>query len=243
MGRRTLLLIAALVVAALGTALVFIYVNNYTGEVDDGQVRVEVLVATQDVAAGTTAADASAAGAFEVQETTRDLQAPGAISDISLISDEVALAPIFTGQQIQTQMFGSSGGDQSPLLNVPENQIAISVQLGDPNRVAGFVEPGSEVAVFASVESNGEPETRVLLDKADVIAVGATTLVTQTTTTDEGEQTTEEIPRAILTLALSQKDAQRVIFAQEQGPLYFALLPKDSSVKAGPPTNEQNLFN
>jgi pilus assembly protein CpaB len=97
--------------------------------------------------------------------------------------------------------------------------------------------------VFASLEDNGKPTTRVLLPKADVIAVGATTLITQTTTTDTGESTTEEIPLAILTLALSQKDAQRVIFAQDQGPLYFALLPEGSQVKPGGATTSQNLFN
>jgi pilus assembly protein CpaB len=240
MGRRTLLLIAALVVAALGTALVFIYVNNADNRANEDATLVKVLVATQDVAAGTTAADASAAGAFEEKEVTIASRAGGATNDISLISDQVALAPIFTGQQIQVQMFGSP--QNTSLLNVPDGQIAISVQLGDPNRVAGFVEPGSEVAVFASVEKNAEPTTQVLLEKADVIAVGATTIVTQTTTTDAGESTTEEIPRAILTLALSQKDAQRVIFAQEQGPLYFALLPKGSNVKSGGATNSQNLF-
>ena len=99
------------------------------------------------------------------------------------------------------------------------------------------------MAVFASLDdASGASSTRVLLPKADVIAVGATTVITQTTATDTGASTTEEIPRAILTLALSQKDAQRVIFAQDQGPLYFGLLPKDSKVTTGGATNSQNLF-
>ena len=162
MGRRTGLLIAALVVAALGTALVFIYVNNADARANDDATLVKVLVATQDVAAGTTAADASAAGAFEEKEVTTGSQADGALSDITVISDQVALAPIFTGQQIQTQMFGSPASTSA--LNVPKDQIAISVQLGDPNRVAGFVEPGSEVAVFASLDdASGASSTRVLL--------------------------------------------------------------------------------
>ena len=78
---------------------------------------------------------------------------------------------------------------------------------------------------------------------AMTLFVGASTVVTQTTTTESGESTTEEIPRAILTLALDQQDAQRVIFAQEQGPLYFGLLPADAKVNDGNPTNSQNLFN
>ena len=242
MGRRTVLLIAALVVAALGTALVFLYVNNLESEANDGAKLVKVLEASQQVAAGTTAADASAAGAFELVETPQSAVVDGALSDITVIGEQVALAPIFPGQQILTQMFGSP--TQTSGLNVPKGQLAISVQLGDPNRVAGFVEPGSQVAVFASVDDGtGQTETRILLTSADVIAVGATTIITTTTTDQTGESTTEEIPRAILTLALDQQDAQRVIFAQEQGPLYFGLLPEDANVKDGSPTNSQNLFN
>jgi len=240
MGRRTLLLIAALVVAALGTALVFIYVNGAQQRANQDATLVKVLVASQDVAAGTTAADASAAGAFEEKEVTTSSQADGAISDITAISDEVALAPIFTGQQIQLQMFGSVANTSA--LSVPKGRDAISVQLGDPNRVAGFVEPGSEVVVFWT-SVNGTI-TRVLLPKATVIGVGASTVTTQTTTTDAGATTTEQISRAILTLALTKTESQRVILGQDQhvGYLYFGLLPVNSHLTARAPTTTQNLF-
>ena len=242
MGRRTVLLIAALVVAALGTALVFLYVTNYTGDIDEGNKLVKVLQAQQPVTAGTTGSQASADGAFEQVELPQSAVPAGALSDISVVGDQVALSPIFEGQQILTQMFGTSTPTSG--LPIPKGQLAISVQLGDPNRVAGFVDPGSQVAVFSTIEgADGDSETRVLLTAADVIGVGATTVVTQTTTDETGESTTEEIPRAILTLALDQQDAQRVIFAQEQGPLYFGLLPEDADVKGGSPTNSQNLFN
>jgi pilus assembly protein CpaB len=242
MGRRTVLLIAALVVAALGTALVFLYVTNYTGDIDEGNELVKVLQAQQQVDAGTTASQASEDGAFVLVELPQSAVPDGALSDISPVSEQVALAPIFEGQQILTQMFGTqldTGG-----LNVPKDQLAISVQLGDPNRVAGFVQPGSKVAVFSTIDgTDGDSETRILLTSADGIGVRATTGVTQTTTDETGESTTEEIPRAILTLALDQQDAQRVIFAQEQGPLYFGLLPEDANVRDGQPTTSQNLFN
>ena len=96
-------------------------------------------------------------------------------------------------------MFGTVATTSA--LSVGKGEIAIAVELGDPNRVAGFVEPGSQVAVFATVENaNQEQETRVLLTRSDVIAVGASTVTTQTTTDDSGESTTEEISRAILPL-------------------------------------------
>jgi pilus assembly protein CpaB len=244
MGRRTVLLIAALVVAALGTVLIFVYVKNADDRAQADAAPVDVLVATQDVAAGTTAADASNAGAFEIQEVPTSAAAQGALTDISIISDQVALAPIFPGQQILAQMFGAPGSETG--LNVPKDKLAISVQLGDPERVAGFVAPGSDVAIFATVAATGATatgeSTQVLLPKVEVIGVGATSLSTQTVTTDTGEQTTEEIPRTILTLAVDQKEAQRVINAQSAGSLYFGLLGDEAKVRTGSPTTSQNLF-
>jgi pilus assembly protein CpaB len=242
MGRRTLLLIAALVVAALGTVLIFVYVQSIQNEVDEGQEPVTVLVATEQVTAGTTAIDASNDGAFEEQVVPRSAAASGVLTDISIISDQVALAPIFPGQQILAQMFGTATGQSG--LSVGKGQVAISVQLGDPERVAGFVVPGSEVAIFATQsgeEATGE-FTAVLEPSVKVIGVGATTITTQTTTTEEGEATTEEIPLAILTLEVDQRQAERIINAQSGGSLYFALLGEDTRVRTGGSTNQQNLF-
>ena len=129
---------------------------------------------------------------------------------------------------------------------MPKDKLAISVQLGDPERVAGFVVPGSKVAIFATLATDAAvagDATAVLLPEVEVIGVGATTLTTQTTTTDEGESTTEEIPLAILTLAVDQKQAQQIINAQSGGSLYFGLLGDGTKVRSGPATTTQNLFN
>jgi pilus assembly protein CpaB len=64
--------------------------------------------------------------------------------------------------------------------------------------------------------------------------VGDTTVVS-TTKTDEdtGEQTTEEVPRTLLTLAVDQAEAEKVIYASVNGDLAFALLTDKSTVKPG----------
>jgi pilus assembly protein CpaB len=241
MGRRTLLLIAALVVAALGTAMVFLYVNNLEEQANDNAELVEVLAATDYIAPGTTAAAASEAGAFEKVKIPRSLAPAGVISDPAVVADLVALAPIFEGQAILGQMFGTPSASTG--LTIPKGKLAVAVQLGDPNRVAGFVSPGSEVAVFVTLaDATGGEKTQVLLERATVIAVGPSTVTTLTTTDEEGEQNVEEISRAILTLALDQRESQQIIFAQNSGTLYFGLLSEDSEVRPGGPTTDENLF-
>jgi pilus assembly protein CpaB len=233
------LLIAALVVAALGTVLIFVYVQNADERAQDDAAPVDVLVATQQVAAGTTAADASNDGAFEIQTVPSSAQAEGALSDITIVSDQVALSPIFPGQQILAQMFGPPGGETDGL-NVPKDKLAMSVQLGDPERVAGFVAPGSEVTIFWTPAS-GDP-TVVIIPKANVLATGATTLATQVVVDETGESTTSEIPQAIITLEANQIEAQRIINGQANGELYFGLLGQGTKTRSGVPTFTQDLL-
>ena len=48
------------------------------------------------------------------------------------------------------------------------------------------------------------------IPEAPVIAVGQTTMTTATTTTAEGAQTTESLPLTLFTLAVDQKEAEKV---------------------------------
>lgn len=251
MGRRTVLLVVAVLIAALGTSLVFVYANNANDRALADQKPVEVLFAKTAIAPGVSASDASKAGAFELREIASKSVAPGALSDITPIADKVALAQIFPGEQIIAAKFGDRGAISS--LPIPGDKVGISVQLGDPARVAGFVQPGSSVAVFvtmsgqqagAAPNQQSQSFTRVLLPKAEVIAVGPSTFTTTTSSNNStGQTNTEQVPKAILTLALSQVDAQKLIYASQNGQLYFALLTADSKVTPGGPTTTDNLFN
>ena len=78
--------------------------------------------------------------------------------------------------------------------------------------------------------------TRVLLPKATVLAAGSTTVVPQSAPA-------EELPKTLLTLAVDQSEAQKVIYASQNGELYFALLDEDSQVSSTEPgTTAENLF-
>jgi len=243
MGRRTLLLLAALVVAALGTTGVFLYVNGISQRAEANYDLVETLVATAPIEAGTTAEGAQDAGSLELRPFLRKSLADlPALSDISGIAEKVAVAPIAAGEPILESQFGDSGASSS--LPIPEGKLAVSVQLLDPARVAGFVGPGSQVAVFLTTSDTSRTgeTTRLLLPNVAVIAAGTTTVVAADATASEGTPT-EEIPKALLTLAVDQREAQKVIYGSQHGQLYFALLNKDSDVNTSDPgTTAENLF-
>jgi pilus assembly protein CpaB len=237
-----LLLVAAFVVAALGTLLVFVYVDRVDERALKDQQPVEVLVAKTRIAAGTTAQQAEQQGAFRLQRIPVSATVPGYLRDPRPISGRVAVSDIFPGEQIVPEKFAEPGATSA--LPIPDDRLATSVQLGDPQRVAGFVAPGSDVAVFVTIDTPpvggrpGREATRLLLPKAGVIAVGPTTLRPSA----DGEGNQESVPTAILTLAVTQAEAEKLVYAAENGNLWFALRTKDSKVEPGPGTDITTLF-
>lgn len=242
MGRRTLLLVAALVVAALGTTGVFLYVNGISRRAERDYELVQILVATTTIPAGTTAQSAQDSGALDLRPFLRKSLADlPALSDIAGIAEKVAVAPVAAGEPILESQFGNASETSS--LPIPEGKLAVSVQLDDPARVAGFVGPGSEVAIFLTTAGSGGggETTRLLLAKVAVIASGTTTLVAPDATT--GSAPAEDIPKALLTLAVDQREAQKVVYASQQGQLHLGLLNKNSQVSTTDPgTTAENLF-
>jgi pilus assembly protein CpaB len=246
MGRRTLLLIAALLIAALGSTMVFLYAQSADERAREGLQLREVLVAQVDIPQGTTVAAAEETLAFVTEQLNAEAVADGALSSVEAIRDQVALVPIYAGEQILPQKFGTQA-QTTGQLPLTEGNLAMTISLGDPQRVVNFVTPGSTVAIFITTNNPEDEEptlaTRILLDRVRVIGVGDSTPVTQTTTTPEGEQTTQ-VPSALLTFDVNQDQAQKIIFAQGQGELYLGLVDESSAVNAGQaPTDFGNLFN
>jgi pilus assembly protein CpaB len=250
MPRRAVLLIVAVLVAAAGTALVLLYVQGINARATAGQQPVKVLTTTVQIEAGETMAEAQSAGKVDLVEWPKAKVLPSAVSSAADFQDQVALSPIYPGEQIIPEKFGDVG-DQD-VLNIPKGKMAVSVQLTDPARVAGFVTPGAEVAVFLSAEpeaikSDGSmsplPEiSKLLLRKVAVIGVGQTTILSTTKTTEDGEETTEEIPKTILTLAVTQEEAEKVFLSAKTGELSFALLTDKSITKDSKGTITTDLY-
>lgn len=248
MDRRRILLVAAAVVAALGTMLVFLYVRGADTRAEERFETTEVLVATAQIERGERVADAAAAGKLALQSVPQGQVLPGALVTTEGVDQQVALTTIFAGEQVVPQKLGATAVEETRLQIPDEGDMAMSINLTDPARVAGFVNPGSEVAIFinGSDPTTGQPFSRVLLTRVTVIAVGSTTPVTTTTTTDgqggNGQQVVEALPRTLITLSVSQTQMQRVLLGQQQGELSFALLTEDSRVTLAPPTTTDNLF-
>jgi pilus assembly protein CpaB len=249
MDRRRLLLILAVFVAIMGTALVFLYVQGADKRAGDQFDNVSVLKATQDIAAGEPYDQALADGKIASADVPRNQLNTGYQTTTTALKGQVASVPVFAGQQIISSQFGTSvEAPSSSLPGIPDGMMAISVNLTDPDRVAGNIQNGSQVAIFvtgtlqqsttAAAGGTAAQSTRLLLPKVMVLNVGSPQPpTTSTTTADDGTQTTEQLPKTLLTLAVTQKEAQKVILASKALALTFGLLNAKSEVKPGPGTS------
>lgn len=251
MARRSVLLIVAVLIALIGTSLIVLYVQGIDKRATEGQELVDVLVATDAVEAGEPVDSAQEAGKFEKKQVRRVDVVDGALSSTGSISGLVATSSIYPGEQLIAKKFGSLGDTQS--LVIPDNKMAVAVELTDFERVAGFVNPGNEVAVFATPQDLSMllPDdkerklgdyTRVVLTRVPVIGVGTTSVTSRTTKTEDGDQVAEEVARTILTLAVTQDEAEKLIQADRNSDLTFALLTDDSKVEDSPGVKPGDLF-
>jgi pilus assembly protein CpaB len=243
MDRRRILLVVAVLVAALGSALVFLYTKGADTRAEKKFDTVEVLEATAVISPGEKFEDAQAAGKLALQAVSKDALLDGYQTTTDSLGGTVSLGTIYPGEQIISAKFGQSAAVQSSL-QIPDGMMAASVNLTDPGRVAGFVDPGSQVAVFLSGidAQSGQPFTRMLLDRITVLGVGSTTPVSTTTTDESGASTTEQLPRTLITMALNQQQVEKVTYAATNGELSFALLTDKSNVQADTGMDATTLF-
>lgn len=255
MDRRRILLLISTLVAIVGAALVFVYVRAADTRAAQKFEMVSVLGAGEQLNTGEKYDDALAAGRIVFQEVPSGQVLDSAVTDPEALKGTVILQDVFVGEQLIQAKFGNASDVQAAAdtgLSIPEGKIAVSVQLADPDRVAGFVNPGSEVAVFVTGKLKGEDElatedidiTGLLLERVRVLGVGNEGQVSTTTTTDEnGQEVTEEIPKTLLTLAVDQKQGQKLILASRTLTLTFGLLTDDSEVETStPPVTDLDLL-
>ena len=241
MNRRLIGLLLAIVLAGVATFLLIQYVTSADERAREDEALAEVFVATADIPAGTPAETAAAQGLID-QSTVPARSVPaGAIGSLDAIAGQVATMPLFEGEVIVSQRFGSTvAATTDATLEVPEGLLAISVQAGVVPGVAGFVQPQDTVSIVASLvppedevsddDDDAEPaesgqRTEFLVQNVPVLAVGQRVI-----TTAEDGSTSASIQLSnesyIFTLGMTAEQVEQLVFASQQGELWFTLLPE-----------------
>lgn len=224
MNRRLITIVVAVALAGLGSLMVYGYVHGADERALRGQRAVNVLVAAKAIPAGTAITRLVADG----YAVTRKFPASSVPDDVlsrieDVDSDMVTGSPVRPGELIRKPLLVPRGSSQT--FTVPEGKIALTVELTDPQRVAGHVVAGSKVAVFLTrriLDSNGRPrgeltETRLLMSGIDVLWVGPA---------PKDKSVAKTQGTSLVTLAVTQRQAEKLVWSVSGtggGRLYLGL--------------------
>jgi len=239
MRSKILILVAAVVLGLLSAFFAARYLDSARSEIAAQAEPITVLVATRDVPTGTSAADIMSQGFVEERKVPRQYVAGGAISSPALIEGRVLAVPLTRGEQLTSARF-KVAEEVGLSYAVPEGYVAISVPNSAARGVSGFISPGDHVMVIASFDSGDlkGAVTKTLISNARVLASGSETsqTVTQAGQTQTGggllnarSSGTSDAGPLTITLVVTPVDAERLIFAQEAGTVWYALLASTST--------------
>lgn len=159
MDRRRLLLVVAVLVAALGAGLVFVYVQGAEDRAAEQVDTRQVLVVLQTISPGESSANLYSDGKVDVREVPADQLLEGSTDDGAAFDDTVALTTLYPGEQLLTQKFGDIEDIEGrPTLPLPAGKTAITLQMTNATRVTSFTQPGSHVAIYTDrIRTSTEP--------------------------------------------------------------------------------------
>lgn len=237
MRSKMIILGVAVVLGLLAAFFGARYLDSARADIVSQAEPMRVLVATRDVPAGT-AADQLVAQEYAVEtEVPRMYVAEGAVASVTSLKGKVLSVPLTRGEQL-TQARFKLAEDVGLAYALPEGYVAISVPDNPARGVSGFISPGDYVMVIGSFDPGelDQAVTKTLIKKARVLATG-----TETSGTVEPQGATESQSGLLgssssggtttiqtLTLAVTPVDAERLVFAQEVGSVWYTLLSSSS---------------
>ena len=244
MGRRVMVVLAAVVVGLIGVVAVMIYASSADSRAVAGQRPQTVYIAAKLVPSGTTAAEAVDQGLIVATQVAAKGLPVGALSKIDEATGRLlALTDIAPGEFVVASRFGATPLGQKAI-QVPGGQVAISMSLADPARVGAFVTPGSHIVIYDTFPKEATPSaqmTRVLLDDVLVIAIGSTSL-TPVAVVGQAAPAAAGTGGVLVTVALPPETATKLIHGIQTGTLYAGLRGTDTKANLVQIVTNATLF-
>lgn len=255
MKRRLLGIVGALCMAGCGTVLVVLFIQDAEARAVAGEERVDVIVVTEPVAAGTPAEVVAAS--VRVESVPVKVRADQAVADLATLDGLVAAVELLPGEQVLRSRFVEPDLLSRARIDVPPGTIEVTVSLAPQRAVGGTLFPGDEVVFFASFEPfelggapvsetpDGEPLVEIdgILVPADTRTPNASHLLLEEllvtnvqveellVVDDEAEfadrRALAPSGNLLISLAVSPADAERIVFTAEHGLVWLARQPGD----------------
>lgn len=149
----------AVALAALAAILTSVYVVNYKRHVQHGEGKVTVLVAARDIPAGTSGADVIDQHMLQKETVPRKAVVAGSISSSDQLSQYIATADVYQGEQVTTRRFAPPQ-EQGIRAQIKGTQRAYQLEGDQHQLLAGTLKAGDHVDVIGTWDTGNDIVSR-----------------------------------------------------------------------------------
>jgi pilus assembly protein CpaB len=252
--------IAALVVAIIGTVLLFNYVQSADRRALADTETEDVLVVNKEVPAGTPASQLSQY--VVTKAVPRIAVAADSVDDLDALDSKVTSVALAPGEQLLNSRMVDANAFLGPArVEVPEGLQEITVRLSIDRVVGGTIQAGDTVGVFislgdgaATVEGGAGNGTQLTFHKVLVTAVQfssgqaaqtqgeATQASSQGTLKADSKDKQTSSDAYLITFARNAVDAEKLVYAAEFGKIYLSKEPADATEGTSGVVNQTKVF-
>lgn len=263
MKARLLTITLALVVGIVGIVAVLAYVRQANERAVSGLKAETVMVAAGAIPAGTSLSKAHQDKLLSTEKVPVSSLSTPAVQSVTAANEHMVISgTVAQGQVLLQNMLAQPGtltaGSYGSVLPLPPGDIEVTMEMCLEADVAGYVQPGSYIAVFDTMATNGvlqysctshQPPangrvlTSVVVAKIEVLAV--TPASSQGTGSAAGQLTADPANPAssvtsngevfVTLAATSQAQAESLILVNNAGDPTFGLLTTGSIAKVDAP--------
>jgi len=266
MRMRIIILVIAVILAVIAVVAVLGYINNIKASVEEEVEKIEILVAAQNIPGETPVETIIANDSVVTQATPRIYLAEGVLTSLEDYKGYVAAVPINKGEQITTTKL-IKPEDIGLAFTIPDDMVAISIPINEVIGVSNLINVGDKVNVIATLglpaeevcpraeETEETPEgiqveiTKTLLWNVDVLYIGTRVEITESTEETGGimstqtDTSTKKSEIKTVTLAVTPEDSEKLVFTEETGSVWLALLPAEGIEREETPGRTfENIF-
>lgn len=242
MNKKLVGVIAAVVMAIVGTGVLVLYVQGAEDRALEGEELVRVLTATAPIPAGTSAAQLEEL--VEEEDVPVKVAPEGVVSDLVSVSGLVTAVELVPGEVLLANRFVEAGNVQarSGSVEVPEGLLEVTIAMSQEQFIGGVPVPGRTVALIALGDrddfifqpndplaqpvidpTTGQPTTdqykvsKIIIQQALVTNVQGNPLPVQTAeaVADPTQRVAPAEGSLLVTLAMEGPDAERLIYARD----------------------------
>jgi pilus assembly protein CpaB len=237
MRKLNVMIVAGLIVAIIGAAVVIAYGRSVDNKIADGKQTVSVLVAKQDIPAGTSADQLG--GMFAPKDVPSAYVESGALSSLTGQSGFLTAAVKKNGQ-VSSNDFSAQQSSGITGVTPQKGMVSVSIQVNLSPGVAKYVSPNSYVDMFvtysgatltnksnnssSSLNTAALTPTKLFASNVRVLSVTPATDTTDTTSSSStAPNQVSPGDQVIAVVEVSPTLAQKIVNATTLGQIYLGL--------------------